>query len=471
MLALLTILFSCKEPYNNTSRAIPSDSAGGDTAPVDSGGGGGADTAIQDEGCQPEQALITSACGSCHGQTALGGLDLRSLDALSGTESKQVPGMLLLSPGDRDASYLWHKLKGTHSDVGGSGQPMPPSGTLPDEDLSLLGDWINDGASCAPQPEVETVYDPNDLDQGELFTCDGAPSSSQARIRRLDAEEWRSTIGAKAGSPAASNPLGAPSSARFSTYQADVGMDPSTLGLYLDVAHYAGGSWTDVYPEPAYARQHQPQTDRELRCMFRDAAPSDDCIETYLRTFLEGGAYFRPPTDAELDRLTVFAKDALTTEAREGWERQETLSHITTAAWLSVGALFVAELGEGSPDGDGRVRLTDWEHARLISNLISDRAAGSQGVFRWGLGPYGSYTEPVEGAMPDLQAAAADGSIRDPAVARALLRQYAAGVDPERADTFLDWGDNRRNLARAEEWTASRIDRVFQEWFDVEGFP
>lgn len=424
-----------------------------------------------DSACRAVQDIVDANCTACHGASALGGLDLRALSALAGVESAQRPGMRLLAPGDRDGSYLWHKLEGTHLAAGGSGQAMPPGGPLDAALRDTLGTWIDAGASCTLTPVPDTdAYDPNALDQDALFVCDGAPSSSEARIRRLDDVEWRSTIGQTYSSAAASNPLGAPAQARFSTYADGVGMDAATLDLYLNVVAYAGGPWTAQYAD-TYGRQHQPQVDGSIRCMFDATVPDATCIDAYLTAFLEGGAYYRPPTTAELDRLRAFTLDALAREAAEGWTREETLLHVTSAAWLTTGALFPSELGEGTPDATGRRRLGDWEHARLVSNLVSDRALGSQGVFRYGLGPWNSYTEPFEGAMPELQTAAADGSIRDPAVTAALVRQYAAGVDPARVDTYLDWADERRLEGRAEEWMASRLDRFFLEWFDVEDFP
>lgn len=465
-LTLLSLL-ACDHPPGAGPGPDPT---AGDPAPTGATGPTGPDT-VDDSACQGVQAILDARCASCHGATALGNLDLRTLSTLSGVHSEQVPSMLLLAPGDRGASYLWNKLQGTHLALGGIGQAMPPGGSLEPAVLDEIGAWIDAGASCVPaEPPGDDVYDPNALDQDALFVCDGAPSSSQARIRRIDDVEWRSTIGQGRGSPAASNPLGAPAQARFSTYADGVGMDPATLDLYLNVVEYAGGPWTAQYAD-AYGRQHQPQADSTLRCMFNDAAPSASCIDTYLTAFLEGGAYYRPPTAAELDRLRAFTQEALALEASDGWTRQETLLHVTSAAWLTTGALFPSELGDGTFDPDGRTRLTDWEHARLLSNLIDDRALGSQGVFRWGLGPYDSYTEPIEGSMPDLQSAAADGSIRDPAVATALLRQYAGGIDPVRVDTYLDWGDDRRLEGRAEEWLASKLDRFFLEWFDVQSFP
>jgi hypothetical protein len=427
-------------------------------------------TPVDDSACRAAQEVLDARCTSCHGPAAIGGLDLRSLAALEGVGSEQVPAMPLFAPADRDGSYLWHKLQGTHAAVGGSGQAMPPGAPLDAASLDVLGAWIDEGASCTPVAPLEEDYDPNQLDQDSLFVCDGSPSSSQARIRRLDDVEWRSTIGQTFTSPAASNPLGAPAQARFSTYAEDVGMDAATLDLYLNVVAFAGGPWTAQYADD-YGRQHQPQADGTLRCMFQDVRPDAACIDHYLAEFLQGGAYYRPPSAAELARLHAFADDALDREADEGWTREETLLHVTSAAWLTTGALFPSELGDGTFDADGRTRLTDQEHARLISNLISDQPINSQGVFRWELGPWDNYTQPIEGAMPDLQLAAADGTIRDPAVARALLRQYAAGIDPARVDTYLDWGDERRLEGRASEWMASRLDRFFLEWFEVEDFP
>ncbi|MEZ4320457.1 MAG: DUF1588 domain-containing protein [Myxococcota bacterium] len=430
------------------------------------------DTGLPDNtACLEVQGLLTASCTSCHGAAALGGLDLRRLDAILGRQSTQSPGMALFEPGDHTASYLWHKLQGTHASVGGYGQPMPPGGALPAGDLATIATWIDDGASCAPDPTpVDPVdYDPNELDQTALFTCDGSPSSSQARIRRMDATEWRSTIGQSSSSPAASNPLGAPSYARYSTYGEDVGMDAPSLDLYMGVLDYAGAGWTERFPSKG--RQNQPANDSSLNCMFNNAVPTDACIDNYLEQFLENGALYRPPTQAEFDRLRAFTVNALARESVEGWPRTETLTHVTSAAWLTVGALFPSELGEGTPDANGRVRLSDWEVARVLSSMISDRAAGSQGVFRFGLGPYGGYTEPFAGSMPDVQIAAADGTIQQPAIAGALLRQYAMGSDPARIDTLIDWGDSRRIQGRGSEWLSDKLDRFFLEFFEVQEFP
>jgi hypothetical protein len=67
-----------------------------------------------------------------------------------GVPSEQSP-LLRVSPGRPSQSYLWHKLLGTHLDVGGSGVRMPDF-HLPgdrffeEEELDLVRGWILDGA-------------------------------------------------------------------------------------------------------------------------------------------------------------------------------------------------------------------------------------------------------------------------------------------------------------------------------------
>lgn len=49
----------------------------------------------------------------------------------------------VIEPGNLSKSYMWHKLNGTHLDVGGSGDPMPIQGfPLPDEELDKIEEWI-----------------------------------------------------------------------------------------------------------------------------------------------------------------------------------------------------------------------------------------------------------------------------------------------------------------------------------------
>src|SRR5690606_16245172 len=71
--------------------------------------------------------------------------------------------------------------------------------------------------------------------------------------------------------------------------------------------------------------------------------------------------------------------------------------------------------------------------------------------------------DPMEGYMALIEEAAADGTIQDPAVIRSLIRNYAAGVDPERFDLNADFDPDRRSR-RGEYWVSQKIHHFFQEW-------
>ena len=94
------------------------------------------------------QAIWDTSCTSCHGTSSPSG-DLTLEDAyelIVSVPSSDVPSMNLIEPGDPSRSYLWHKLRGTHTTVGGAGSTMPVSGTLSTEDQQAIKTWILEGA-------------------------------------------------------------------------------------------------------------------------------------------------------------------------------------------------------------------------------------------------------------------------------------------------------------------------------------
>jgi len=55
--------------------------------------------------------------------------------------------MMRVVPGDTGSSYLWHKLTGTHTKVGGSGGQMPLGyPALDAKTLGVIETWILEGA-------------------------------------------------------------------------------------------------------------------------------------------------------------------------------------------------------------------------------------------------------------------------------------------------------------------------------------
>lgn len=72
-----------------------------------------------------------------------------SYEAIVGKNSLSFSSLVLVDPGDRENSYLWHKINGTHVDVGGGGtqMPPPPAEMLSSDDLNTIGAWIDQGAN------------------------------------------------------------------------------------------------------------------------------------------------------------------------------------------------------------------------------------------------------------------------------------------------------------------------------------
>ena len=94
---------------------------------------------------QVVERVFTPACGACHVAAQLGGLSLAGDDELLArltAVSQGVPTMPLITPGQPELSYLWQKVMGTHVEVGGTGQRMPPTEPLHTAELDLLRAWI-----------------------------------------------------------------------------------------------------------------------------------------------------------------------------------------------------------------------------------------------------------------------------------------------------------------------------------------
>jgi len=87
----------------------------------------------------PEETQ-NQACFTCH-TTSLPP-DLKTYGEIMAYRS-DCGGTPLVVPGDPDSSFLMHKISTTTPLCGG---PMPPTGRLPDQELTLIRDWIAKGA-------------------------------------------------------------------------------------------------------------------------------------------------------------------------------------------------------------------------------------------------------------------------------------------------------------------------------------
>lgn len=349
---------------------------------------------------------------------------------------------------------------GTDAATTGPDEPTGGTGSSSDDPVPTGGSDSTDtaddtGDTGGPPPEPSG----NDLDQNALFMCADQPAMPPADLRLLDRGEWTREVGSWETSDLSKNPLYARPDHRYSTYSDDEALDPSVLGLYLDVVGRAGDAWTRGKYEGG--RLRTVWEDPEMTCFIDDPAPSGECVDYFVRRFLEGGSLYRPASDDEFAALREFAGEAIAAEADVA-ARPATIRRIAGAAWMTAGALHRSELGEGAPDEHGRLRLGDWELAQAIAHALARTPAGAPSVNR-------SYNEgfskgDVDGDLGGFLVAASDGTIQDPAVIGALVREYIGGVDVERRDLALEPGDNRNWETRGEYWMATGVRDFFREW-------
>lgn len=353
---------------------------------------------------------------------------------------------------------------GNHTDAGAGGTD---GGGMPAVDGGPPHEGHDAGVS-EPEP-----WDPgpNALDPAALFQCNLPPASTTARLRRLERREWTHLVGKPLsgtwwGSVAKDNPFDAPGHLPYSTYAEGVTVDETTLDLYFAVLPEAGAGWTARSGGPGGTRTYAAYNDAELRCIWNDAQPTQDCSAYFVDAFLRKAVFFRPPRADEFDRLHTFLLEKLALE-NDVTERTATLSQVTQAAWLMTGALFKSEEGEPDPGplDDDRRRLTNHELARALGGVLSTFAPGESGVFAWQAGPpeHLDWTAPPGGYLAGIAAAADDGSIQDTNVLASLVDQYLGGIDANRYDIMLDSGMSRR-IKRGQYWLAPRVGDFFREW-------
>jgi hypothetical protein len=71
----------------------------------------------------------------------------QAYDNMVGVAAVELPSMQRIRAGQPDASYVIHKLQGTHRTVGGSGERMPlGSAPLSQAQIDLIRSWVANGA-------------------------------------------------------------------------------------------------------------------------------------------------------------------------------------------------------------------------------------------------------------------------------------------------------------------------------------
>lgn len=99
---------------------------------------------------QDVERVIVKRCAGCHtADKPKAELILeqgRGYGLLVGRNSKEVPTLPLVKPGDPDGSYLWRKLQHTASQGKGMPRTLFGSKKLPRKELALIRSWIEAGA-------------------------------------------------------------------------------------------------------------------------------------------------------------------------------------------------------------------------------------------------------------------------------------------------------------------------------------
>ncbi len=394
-------------------------------------------------------AVMRTHCTSCHDDPPKRGAPspLTSLDHLRG-QSAVFAGTSL---GERAMVRIHDPAR-----------PMPPTTNdpIPVEAIAVIETWIGAGMpACAEDPGAQPESEPNQIPQSELFTCEAeVAASSPARIRRLDAAEWRRDLPNVSDrqniSLARVNPLAANASHPYSTYAADETIDDLVLDLMLEPGLLGGTIGDEIVKHLGALRPTTPT----LGCMFTQTAPGGACISDFVTVLLERAVLFRPPTAAEVTRLVALASTIVGEETALA-ERPASLSQVANAAWLGAAALYRTELGAGPEDAAGRRRLGDDELAHALAYLIAARAPGApRQAFKDG------YSADLLGHVPAIAAAAKDGTIQDPLVLAGLVRQYAAGMDPDRLDLTPDLANVESRRTHGAYWTSDPVRGFFREW-------
>ena len=112
------------------------------------GGGGGGGIPTLAANVQP---ILNANCAfsGCHAGTS----PQQGLNLSAGVSHSNIVGVVSnesalfrVKAGDPDSSYLVHKIQGSQGTVGGSGVRMPLGGTLSQDDIDTIRDWITAGA-------------------------------------------------------------------------------------------------------------------------------------------------------------------------------------------------------------------------------------------------------------------------------------------------------------------------------------
>lgn len=131
-------------------------------------GGHTTETVVEGVGVEAVQSVLDNACAACHSPGGQGPSVSGDLCTdLVNVPSSQLPSMSYIAPNDPANSYLLLKMRNTAGEAGGVSSVMPPGGAISSDQVQIVEDWINSGASC------ETAQDANATDVATDIVRDG----------------------------------------------------------------------------------------------------------------------------------------------------------------------------------------------------------------------------------------------------------------------------------------------------------
>ncbi|MEM6785898.1 MAG: DUF1588 domain-containing protein [Myxococcota bacterium] len=410
---------------------------------------------------------LETSCGtsSCHGPGRVYPLLTREgLGALKESESRSVPGQPMVVPGVPEESWLYRKVAGLQGESGGA--LMPLGSNAPAAESALIARWIQEGAKTeCDEPGDDREYDPNSLDQDELFTCDNpdAPRATPERLRRVDNLEFThmalETVGISQrsfrGNTVKSNPL-TPSLARgYPSYPGRNTLDETVLDALLLGLAPAANAWSSA---ALTDRRRIGYFDDPSHTCIEDAEPDSACRETFVLDVLRYATQFRTPAPEDVALLRAKLDLELSFEA----DRQQSLSHTVQLAFLLPESLFRSEYGR--PD-DGLMPAESM--ALALGRLLSSHPPGTPFLDGEVSADDPDADQPERGRLGAIRAAGDDGSILEPSVRAALFRRYAFGLSADRPDLIpderADWIERRGAY-----WIAPNLVNFFRAWLDYE---
>ena len=131
------------------------------------------------------ESLLINYCSGCHSGSLAPDLSANICDNLVNVPSTQAPSVNYITPEDPENSYLWHKVNGTAGTAGGVDSIMPVGGSLSAPDLTIIEDWINNGAVCESPVEDdeepdESLANGEDIHDSMCMGChEGIPSMAE----------------------------------------------------------------------------------------------------------------------------------------------------------------------------------------------------------------------------------------------------------------------------------------------------